>query len=61
MFSSVDDIDPLSIRICRAVDNQIFVAACSPARDMSASYHAWGHSTIVNPRQVDEMMNEKPN
>ncbi|CDS05247.1 hypothetical protein LRAMOSA07776 [Lichtheimia ramosa] len=34
----------------RAVDNQIFVAACSPARDMSASYHAWGHSTIVNPR-----------
>jgi len=33
----------------RAVDNQIFVAACSPARDMNAAYHAWGHSTIVDP------------
>jgi omega-amidase len=22
---------------------------CSPARDMSASYNAWGHSTIVDP------------
>ncbi|KAJ2559041.1 Omega-amidase nit3 [Coemansia sp. RSA 1933] len=33
----------------RAMDNQIFTAACSPARDMSASYHAWGHSTIVDP------------
>ncbi|ORX80598.1 carbon-nitrogen hydrolase [Basidiobolus meristosporus CBS 931.73] len=33
----------------RAIDNQFYVAACSPARDTSASYHAWGHSTIVNP------------
>ena len=33
----------------RAVDNQIFVSACSPARDMNASYHAWGHSTVVDP------------
>ncbi|KAH0527801.1 hypothetical protein TsFJ059_002741 [Trichoderma semiorbis] len=33
----------------RAVDNQIYVALCSPARDMSASYNAWGHSLIVNP------------
>ncbi|ORY96443.1 carbon-nitrogen hydrolase [Syncephalastrum racemosum] len=33
----------------RAVDNQIYVAACSPARDMAASYHAWGHSTVVDP------------
>jgi omega-amidase len=33
----------------RAVDNQIYVAMCSPARDMSASYHAWGHSMIVDP------------
>ncbi|KAI9503190.1 hypothetical protein GGI25_001885 [Coemansia spiralis] len=33
----------------RAMDNQIFAAACSPARDMDASYHAWGHSTIVDP------------
>ena len=33
----------------RAVDNQIYVAVCSPARDMTASYNAWGHSTIVDP------------
>jgi predicted amidohydrolase len=33
----------------RAVDNQIYVAACSPARDLNATYHAWGHSTIVDP------------
>ncbi|KAG0377650.1 hypothetical protein BGX24_005719 [Mortierella sp. AD032] len=33
----------------RAVDNQMYVAACSPARDLTASYHAWGHSTIVGP------------
>jgi predicted amidohydrolase len=33
----------------RAMDNQISVAMCSPARDMSASYHAWGHSLIADP------------
>lgn len=33
----------------RAVDNQLFVATCSPARDESASYVAWGHSTVVGP------------
>uniref|UniRef100_A0A8D0BH91 omega-amidase n=1 Tax=Salvator merianae TaxID=96440 RepID=A0A8D0BH91_SALMN len=33
----------------RAVDNQVYVAAASPARDEKASYVAWGHSTIVNP------------
>ncbi|KAL0467275.1 nitrilase [Neurospora intermedia] len=33
----------------RAMDNQIYVALCSPARDMSASYHAYGHSLIVDP------------
>ncbi|OIW31236.1 carbon-nitrogen hydrolase [Coniochaeta ligniaria NRRL 30616] len=33
----------------RAADNQIYVALCSPARDMNAMYHAWGHSTVVNP------------
>ena len=25
------------------------MAACSSARDMSATYHTWGHSTIVDP------------
>lgn len=33
----------------RAVDNQVYVATVSPARDDKASYVAWGHSTIVNP------------
>lgn len=33
----------------RAVDNQLFVATCSPARDLSGGYTAWGHSSICNP------------
>ncbi|KAF4122666.1 omega-amidase [Geosmithia morbida] len=33
----------------RAVDNQIYVAMCSPARDLGASYHAYGHSLLVDP------------
>ena len=33
----------------RAMDNQLYVGLCSPARDMSADYHAWGHSMIVDP------------
>lgn len=33
----------------RAVDNQVYVATASPARDEAASYVAWGHSTVVNP------------
>ena len=39
----------------RAVDNQLFVLTCSPARDVDAkkksppAYEAWGHSTVVGP------------
>lgn len=33
----------------RAVDNQIFVATVSPARDVTSPYVAWGHSTLANP------------
>ncbi|KAK5830048.1 hypothetical protein PVK06_013842 [Gossypium arboreum] len=33
----------------RAVDNQLYVATCSPARDAGAGYVAWGHSTLVGP------------
>jgi omega-amidase len=33
----------------RALDNQLYVATVSPARDEKASYVAWGHSTLVNP------------
>ncbi|KAF3924334.1 Formamidase [Orbilia brochopaga] len=40
----------------RAVDNQIYIALCSPARDTNASYHAWGHSMVVDPN--GEVMEE---
>ncbi|ETE66227.1 hypothetical protein L345_07996 [Ophiophagus hannah] len=33
----------------KAVDNQVYVATASPARDETGSYVAWGHSTVVNP------------
>lgn len=39
---------------CRAMDNQIYVIACSPARASeeeikAGSYPAWGHSTVTDP------------
>lgn len=33
----------------RALDNQLFVAACSPARDETAGYVAYGHSAVTDP------------
>ncbi|KAJ9661924.1 Omega-amidase nit3 [Neophaeococcomyces mojaviensis] len=33
----------------RAMDNQVYVAMCSPARDTEATYHAYGHTMVVNP------------
>lgn len=35
----------------RALDNQLFVAGCSPARNDPATggYPAWGHSSVVSP------------
>ncbi len=33
----------------RALDNQCFLAGCSPARDEGASYVAYGHSLVCNP------------
>ncbi len=33
----------------RAIDNQVFVAACAPALDTTASYHSYGHSVVVDP------------
>ncbi|KAF3633189.1 Omega-amidase NIT2 [Capsicum annuum] len=33
----------------RAVDNQLYVATCAPARDVGGGYVAWGHSTLVGP------------
>lgn len=33
----------------RAVDNQVYVADASPARDYTAGYVAYGHSLVVDP------------
>ncbi len=33
----------------RAVDNQLFVAAASPARNPEAGYKSWGHSLVADP------------
>jgi predicted amidohydrolase len=33
----------------RALDNQVYFVAASPARNMEATYHAYGHSSIVSP------------
>ena len=33
----------------RAVDQQIYVLGCSPARDENASYVAYGHSILTDP------------
>jgi len=33
----------------RAVDNQVYVATVSPARNPDSKYQAWGHSTVVDP------------
>ena len=38
----------LSFR-ARALDNQIYMAGCAPARDLGASYHSWGHSIVTDP------------
>lgn len=34
---------------CRALNNQLYVAGVSPARDEGATYVAWGHSMVANP------------
>jgi predicted amidohydrolase len=33
----------------RAIDNQVYMAAASPAMNKELSYHAYGHSMIVDP------------
>ncbi|XP_055585438.1 uncharacterized protein LOC129738280 [Uranotaenia lowii] len=33
----------------RALDNQLFVAFCAPARDLKARLVSYGHSTIADP------------
>lgn len=33
----------------RALDNQLYIAACAPARDLKASFITWSHSCVVTP------------
>ena len=33
----------------RALDNQVYVAACSPSRDTKGPYVAFGNSLVANP------------
>lgn len=48
MYLSIES--PTILNVSSAIDNEMYVAACSPARDDSAEYRAWGHSTIVDPK-----------
>ena len=45
----------------QALYHQVFAVGTSPSRDMTASYHAWGHSMVTDPwgRVVAEL-DEKP-
>ena len=48
---------------CRAVDNQMFVATCSPSRVEGASYQAHGDSSVYGPfgeKLNDKELEEKP-
>ena len=43
----------------RALDNQIYMLGCAPARDTQAGYISWGHSIVTDPwgkvmKQLDE-------
>ena len=43
----------------RALDNQIYMIGCAPARDTQAGYISWGHSIVTDPwgrvvTQLDE-------
>lgn len=44
----------------RALDNQIYMVGCAPAREVSASYISWGHSIVTDPwGAVINMLDEK--
>lgn len=43
----------------RALDNQIYMVGCAPARDISAGYISWGHSIVTDPwGRVTGMLDE---
>ena len=44
----------------RALDNQIYMVGCAPARDVSAGYISWGQSIVTDPwGRVIDMLDEK--
>ena len=44
----------------RALDNQIYMLGCAPARDTQAGYISWGHSIVTDPwGRVIDMLDEK--
>lgn len=45
----------------RALDNQIYMVGCAPARDVSAGYISWGHSIVTDPwgRVIDMLDGKK--
>lgn len=44
----------------RALDNQIYMVGCAPARDVSVGYISWGHSIVTDPwGKVIDMLDEK--
>ena len=43
----------------RALDNQIYMVGCAPARDVSSGYISWGHSIVTDPwGRVTGMLDE---
>ena len=43
----------------RALDNQIYMVGCAPARDVSAGYISWGYSIVTDPwGRVTGMLDE---
>lgn len=49
-----------TIAKARALDNQLYMALCSPARNINASYTAYGHSLIANPwGEIEKELDEK--
>ena len=34
---------------CRALDNQVYLAVCAPARNLTASFIPWSHSAVATP------------
>jgi len=45
----------------QALYNQVFTVGTAPARDLTASYHSWGHSIVVDPwGTIVSQMDETP-